>query len=163
MEKKIKEGIPFIKEWIETKKELFNDNTNFKELIIIIDEIEKEQDFSQDSFENIRSLLRLFEYIPLRIKRIFNIGTLHNYCAFIASRHFESIEDFINLEIGVKRFNGNMTKFFYNPIPLTERTIQFFPYLRTQFIYYYTDKVLKNPSIRKYEIQENSMNIIFSY
>ena len=58
MENTIKEGISFIKEWIETKKEQFNDNANFKELIQIIDDIEKEQDFSQDSFEDIRYLLR---------------------------------------------------------------------------------------------------------
>ena len=49
-------------------------------------------------------------------------GQLTNYCLFIASRWFETIEDFINVEKGCKRFLGNTTKFFYNPIPLTEQT-----------------------------------------
>ena len=34
------------------------------------------------------------ESISLQIKRIFNVSTLDNYCAFIASRHFETINDF---------------------------------------------------------------------
>ena len=31
-------------------------------------------------------------------------GQLTNYCLFIASRWFETIEDFINVVIGCKRF-----------------------------------------------------------
>ena len=131
----IQEGIPLIKEWIEVKRQAFENNTDFNELIRVIKEIEKDQDFSKDAFEDIRYLLRPFEYIPLKIKRLFNIGTLDNYTLFIASRHFESIEDFINLECCTKRFNGNMTKFHYNPIPLNERTRTFFDHLQTLFIY----------------------------
>ena len=41
---------------------------------------------------------------------MFNISTLDNYCTFIASRHFENIDDFINLEMSTSKFNGNMTK-----------------------------------------------------
>ena len=116
---KIQEGISLIKEWIEFKRKEYQDNTDFNELIRVINEIETEQDFSTDAYEDIRYFLRPFEFISLKIKRLFNICTLVNYCAFITSRWFESIEDFINLEMGIKRFNGNMTKFFYNPIPLT--------------------------------------------
>ena len=54
---------------------------------------------------------------------------------FIASGHFERIENFINLELGVKRFNGNMTKFHYNRIPLNERTRELFDHLKTLYIY----------------------------
>ena len=36
------------------------------------------------------------------------IGQCHNYCIFLASMHFESIDDFINLETAVKRFRGNL-------------------------------------------------------
>ena len=131
MEKKIQEGIPLIKEWIEVKRQEFKNNNDFSELEKIVKEIENDKDYSNDAYEDIRYLLRPFEYIPLKIKRIFNIGTLDNYTMFIASRHFESIDDFINLEMGVKRFNGNMTKFHYNPISLTEKTRKLFPNVET--------------------------------
>ena len=75
MENKIKEGIPLIKEWIEIKKPEYKDNPDFKELERIINEIEKDKDYSKDAYEDIRYLLRPFEYIPLKIKRIFNIST----------------------------------------------------------------------------------------
>ena len=135
MEKKIQEGIPLIKEWIETKREEFKNNNDFSELQRVVTEIQNDQDFSKDAYEDIRYLLRPFEYIPLKIKRIFNIGTLDNYTMFIASRHFETIDDFINLELCTSRFNGNMTKFHYNPIPLTNTTRELFDHLKTLYIY----------------------------
>ena len=135
MEKKIQEGISLIKIWIIIKKQEFKNNNDFSELEKIVKEIEKDKDYSNDAYEDIRYLLRPFEYIPLKIKRIFNIGTLDNYTMFIASRHFESIDDFINLEMGIKRFNGNMTKFHYNPISLTNTTRNFFDHVQTLFIY----------------------------
>ena len=143
MEKKIQEGIPLIKEWIELKRQEFETNTDFNELIRVVKEIEKDKDYSKHAYEYIRYLLRPFEYIPLKIKRLFNICTLDNYTMFIASRHFESIEDFINLEMGVKRFNGNMTKFHYNPIPLTNTTRKLFDHLQTLYIYSPNDNQFK--------------------
>ena len=140
----IQEGIPLIKEWIERKRPEYKENTDFKELEKIVKEIETENDYSKDAFDDIRYLLRPFEYIPLKIKRIFNIGTLDNYTMFIASRHFESIDDFINLEIGIKRFNGNMTKFHYNPIPLTNTTRKLFDHLQTLYIYSPNDNQFKD-------------------
>ena len=130
----IAEGIILVKEWIEVKSNEYKDNENFNELIRVINDIEKDQDYSNDAYEDIRYLLRPFEYIPLKIKRLFNIGTLDNYTMFITSRHFESIDDYINLEMGVKRFNGNMTNFHYNPIALTEITRQLFTHLQTLYI-----------------------------
>ena len=62
-------------------------------------------------------------------------GQIDLYCAFIASRWFESIDDFIHLEMCSSRFYGNLNKFFYNPIPLTPITREFFTHLRTLFIY----------------------------
>ena len=38
--------------------------------------------------------------------------TLNNYCVFIASRHFETLEDHINLVKSSKKFMCNMEKFF---------------------------------------------------
>ena len=129
-EKIIKEAIPFIKEWIQTKKEEFEEKEEFKELIRVVNEIEQENDYSKQAYEDIRYLLRPFEYLPLKIKRLFNIATMDHYTMFIASRHFESIDDFINLELGVKRFNGNMTKFHYNPVPLTPITREWFDHFQ---------------------------------
>ena len=62
-------------------------------------------------------------------------GQLTNYCLFIASRWFESADDYSNVEKGCKRFYGNTSKFFYNPIPLTEQTREWFDHLQTLFIY----------------------------
>ena len=60
---------------------------------------------------------------------------LDNYCIFIASRYFNSIEDFINLEKSGRRFRGNLEKFHYNPIAVDEKTITFFPFLKTLHLY----------------------------
>ena len=49
MEYKIQKGIPLIKEWIEIKRQEFENNTDFKELIRVLNEIEKDQDFSKDA------------------------------------------------------------------------------------------------------------------
>ena len=150
----VKEGIPFIKEWIQTKKEEYAENEPFTELVRVITEIETEHDYSQQSYEDIRYLLRPFEYLPLKIKRLFNISTMDHYTMFIASRHFESIDDFINLELGVKRFNGNMTKFHYNPVPLTPITREWFDHLKTLFIYSEQDnRFEEDPRIIAREIQ----------
>ena len=44
--------------------------------------------------------------------------TLGNYQIMIASKYFDVIEDYINLEMAVKCFQGNMERFHFNPIPL---------------------------------------------
>ena len=58
MEKKIQEGIPLIKEWIEVKRQEFENNDDFKELDRIIKDIQNERDYSNDAYEDIRYLLR---------------------------------------------------------------------------------------------------------
>ena len=47
MQNTIKQGIPFIKEWIQTKKEEYAEKDEFKELVRVVTEIEKDQDYSQ--------------------------------------------------------------------------------------------------------------------
>ena len=69
-------------------------------------------------------------------------GQLDLYTIFIASRHFETIDDFINLEFAVKRFVGNMTKFFYNPISIQEENIDFFPKAETLHLYTKEDQFI---------------------
>ena len=147
---RIKEGISLIKEWIQTKKEEFEEKEEFKELVRVVTEIEQENDFSKQSFEDIRYLLRPFEYLPLRIKRLFNIVMMDHYTMFIASRHFESIDDFINLELGVKRFNGNMSKFHYNPISVDEQTVKLFPNAETLLCYDKKEEYIEGGRIQFY-------------
>ena len=67
------------------KKLELEENDDFIQLIRIINEIEEEKDYSKDSFDDIRFVLRPFEYLPLKIKRIFNIGRMDHYTIFIAS------------------------------------------------------------------------------
>ena len=71
-------------------------------------------------------------------------GQLTNYCLFIASRYFTSVDDFANVERGCKRFLGNTTTFFYNPIPLNKKTREWFDHLQTLFIYHSTDMRFEN-------------------
>ena len=69
---------------------------------------------------------------------------LDNYCVFIASRYFDSIEDHINLTYVAKRFRYNMEKFHYNPIALTHKTRHFFPNIETLFQYTSSDELFEN-------------------
>ena len=69
--------------------------------------------------------------MTIKIKK----GQIHLYCAYLTSMYFESLSDLINFELCSSRFNGNMTKFHFNPFPLTEITREFFPSLQTLFIY----------------------------
>ena len=75
--------------------------------------------------------------------RIAKYGQCNNYSIFIASRFFENLQDYFNLEMGVKRFRGNLDKFFYNPISLTEETMGFFPNVKTLHVYDKEDKLIE--------------------
>ena len=80
-------------------------------------------------------------------------GQLHSYCIYLTSRYFETYFDFINLEFGCPRFEGNRFQFHYNPIPLQEDAIDFFPNIQTQYIYSKNDYIHKSSSIMKYSFQ----------
>ena len=66
-----------------------------------------------------------------RKQRSFN----DHYAIMITSKYFESIDDFINLELAVKAYQGNMARFHFNPIPLTKSTRPFFESLETLYIF----------------------------
>ena len=61
MEKKIQEGIPLIKEWIEVKRQEFKNNNDFSELEKIVKEIETENDYSKDAY----LFLFLLQFFPI--------------------------------------------------------------------------------------------------
>ncbi|EDR26920.1 hypothetical protein, conserved [Entamoeba dispar SAW760] len=70
----------------------------------------------------------------------------------ITSMYFNDINDFINLEIGVKRFRGNIERFHFNPIPLNEHSRKLFPNIETFHIYDENDEIFNDGRIFKYVI-----------
>ncbi|BFU26445.1 hypothetical protein EHI_154590 [Entamoeba histolytica HM-1:IMSS] len=92
----------------------------------------------------------------------------------IVSKYFEDINDFINLEMGVKRFEGNMERFHFNPIPLNQYSRKLFPNIETFHIYNEKDEIFKDGKIFKYVIwykvnysrylkEKNEMNELHSF
>ena len=77
-------------------------------------------------------------------------GQCDNYCIFIASRHFETLQDHINLAMTTKRFRFTMERYYYNPIPITSKTAKFFPNIETQHIYSKDDEKIKKGRISRY-------------
>ena len=96
------------------------------------------------------------EVMNLKLSKTFttkqrsNMSKLDNYCVFIASRYFNSLQDHINLLFVSKRFRCNMEKFHYNPISVDEETVKIFPNIQTLNIYNDNDKYFKGVRIRKY-------------
>ena len=147
----IQKGIPLIQEWSAHQSQHIKETEDFKEVQRVIQEIENEHDFSDEAYEDIRFILRPFEEtLPLKIKRIFNISVMDQYTMFIASRWFNSIEDHINLVLGVKRFNQNMTKFHYNGISMNNKSIEWFPNVQTLHLYEEGDEYIEGGRIERY-------------
>ena len=150
----LQEAIPLIKEWInkqQNNKEIAKTKC-FQELVRVIKEIEEEEDYSKDSFDDIRFLLRTIgKSLSLKLKRLFNIATLDNYSAFIASRYFETTSDFIHFEMSTPKFQGNVNKFYYNPIPLNKHELKIFPNIKTYHIYRKEDSYETGGKIVRYE------------
>ncbi|EDR26017.1 hypothetical protein, conserved [Entamoeba dispar SAW760] len=67
----------------------------------------------------------------------------------IVSKYFNDIKDFINLEIGIKRYRGNMERFHFNPIPLNKYSRRFFPNIETFHIYNEEDEEFDDGRIAK--------------
>ncbi|EDR25774.1 hypothetical protein EDI_162730 [Entamoeba dispar SAW760] len=81
----------------------------------------------------------------------------------IVSMYFNDINDFINLEMGVKRFQGNIERFHFNPIPLNEYSRRFFTNIETFHIYNENDKIFKDGKIfKKRKKNEISVNIEYT-
>ena len=77
---------------------------------------------------------------------------LEKHCLQIASSYFESIDDFISLEMVSKRMTGNMESFNFNPIPLNKYTMKFFPNLQCFHVYSESDYLIKNKQIKSCKI-----------
>ncbi|EDR26501.1 hypothetical protein, conserved [Entamoeba dispar SAW760] len=70
----------------------------------------------------------------------------------ITSMYFNDINDFINLEFGIKRFQPNMERFHFNPIPLNEYSRKLFTNIETFHIYNKCDEIYNDGRIFKYVI-----------
>ena len=79
------------------------------------------------------------------------------YQLMIASKFFEDINDFKNLEYATKKARGNMEKFHFNPIPLTKETRKYFTNLETLHVYNKGDEEFRDEKFYKriiyYEIE----------
>ena len=122
------------KEAIEVAKRKIKEQ-GIEEKCPYIESMETNEEYERMDLSEIRYEMKEITNLPLWIKRNFNISTMDHYSMFIASRWFETLDDYISLEKGIRRFYGNMEKYFYNPVSIDERTKKFFPYLRTLCLY----------------------------
>ena len=75
----------------------------------------------------------------------------NTYCIFLASKYFNSIDDYKNIEMTCKQNQGNSEKFFYNPISITKETINLFPNIESLYMYTEVDELLSDEIIKRYE------------
>ena len=78
------------------------------------------------------------------------IYKLTNEAIMYTSRYFNSLEDYINLELGCPTYILNMDKFHFNPISLNYNTIHFFKNIETLHLYNKEDEYLQINNIQKY-------------
>ena len=122
------------------------------------------EEYSEEKLEEIKKKLTCKERTKYEIYQLDN-----NYCLFLTSMYFERIEDFINLELTIPRMNGNMTKFHYNPISITQQTREFFPNLQTLYTYTKEDELFQEDErikerkiikVKKYDLFINQIKQI---
>ncbi|ELP94529.1 hypothetical protein EIN_116300 [Entamoeba invadens IP1] len=68
------------------------------------------------------------------------MSKLDKYNGMIVSSYFKTVSDFIKFLFVCKKFVDNMEKFHYNPVPLTLRSISFFPKIETLCLYTPSDE-----------------------
>ena len=89
-------------------------------------------------------------------------GQIDLYSVFLSSRFFETIEDYINLELSSPRFLGNLEKYFYNPITLTKNIKHLFPKLQTLYRYSLNDERFEDDK-KIYKIKNDLQCCLLSY
>ena len=92
--------------------------------------IDPNKEYQIGRYNELISLFNCYERSKLKICQL-----EHAHYFYHISKWFTSIEDFINLELAVKKCKGNVSKFTYNPVPLTLKTRHIFPSLKTLHIY----------------------------
>ncbi|ELP89859.1 hypothetical protein EIN_272040 [Entamoeba invadens IP1] len=69
---------------------------------------------------------------------------LDGFHIMIVSKYFDQIHDFFTLETVCRKFMGNITKFHFNPIPLTPKTLKYFPRIETLNIWSKNEEAFMN-------------------
>ena len=64
-----------------------------------------------------------------------NKGRLGGYDLMIVSKYFNTIEDFMHMELASPKARNNMEKFHFNPIALDQWSRQFWKHLQTFHVY----------------------------
>ena len=90
------------------------------------------------------------KHLSLEERKNMKLSQLDNYCVFIASRYFDSVDDHINLTFVSRRMRGNMEKFHYNPTSVNNETVKFFPNIETLHLYNEKDMFLEGGRIAMY-------------
>ncbi|EDR28374.1 hypothetical protein EDI_267850 [Entamoeba dispar SAW760] len=131
---------------INTKRWRYKEINEETYIKTIIEKIEQEEYSSErEMIINIKRII----YNNKINKRMTEKSKLRRYAIKITSKYFNDIEDFINLEIGIKRFQGNMERFHFNPIPLNYYSRRFFPNIETFHIYNEEDEIFDDGRITK--------------
>ena len=131
--------------------------------------INQDEDYTEEKYNEIRNKYKERKKrleLTHSTSKILKLGCLNYYSMFIASRWFETIEDYINLELSTPKWKGNLLRFYYNPISLNnEFERELFPKLETLYLYEYNDNEYKEDKrikkrviwygVNKEEIKEN--------
>ena len=133
-------------EVISKKIELATTDENQNELKTIKEELRKCDKIDEWSLE------KQIKKRSIKVRQNLKLYTLNNYCIFIASRYFESINDHINLLFVCKKLRFNLEKFYYNPISITEQLLTFFHNIETLHIYNDQNKLFNGNNIKKYVV-----------
>ncbi|ELP88665.1 hypothetical protein EIN_191740 [Entamoeba invadens IP1] len=78
------------------------------------------------------------------------MSPLSNYHLQIISMYFNTISDFVSLQMVCKKYKTIMECFHTNPIPLTSTTIRFFPNVETLNLWFRTDENFGNSFVDSY-------------
>ncbi|ELP90188.1 hypothetical protein EIN_482120 [Entamoeba invadens IP1] len=72
------------------------------------------------------------------------MSKIDSYHVMIVSKYFDTIKDFINLELVCKKFGDTMEKFHFNPIPLIFKTLGYFSNIETLHLWNREDETFGN-------------------
>ncbi|ELP89932.1 hypothetical protein EIN_304760, partial [Entamoeba invadens IP1] len=82
------------------------------------------------------------------------MSRIDGYHIMIVSSYFTTIKDFITVEFVCKKYFDNLSKFHYNPIPISKQTRKYFSRLETLHLYSSNSTKLNG---------ENFHSIVFHY
>ncbi|ELP92492.1 hypothetical protein EIN_524000 [Entamoeba invadens IP1] len=79
------------------------------------------------------------------------MSQIDGYHMMVVSKYFSTFQDFITLQIVCKKYQNNMEKFHFNPIPLTFKIQKYFPNIETLHLWSVSDETFHNIIIKKEE------------